>query len=212
MSQPALELPPLRHPVLEALLALALTLPLAIWLQFPTLWFLVPFAIISLTRRPYEPYGLSWRNPGSVRFHLATIAIVFGGYALLYYLAFALTLGRHFTATLPPNPVEALVVQLLVIGLGEELFFRGYLQSHLNVACGRPFRLLGAPWGYGLIYAALLFGLCHIVTGDLSRLQVFFFGLFAGWLRERTGTIAVPAAYHGMANLLQDFLSRSMAA
>ena len=35
-------------------------------------------------------------------------------------------------------------------------------------------------------------------------------GLFAGWLRERTGTIAVPAAYHGFANLLYDFMARSM--
>ncbi len=212
MIEPASEPLSLRHPVLEALLVLALTLPLAIWLQFPTLWFLVPFAIISLTRRPYEPYGLTWRNPGSVRFHVATIAVVFGGYALLYYLLFSLGFGRHFALTWPPDPFQALVVQLFVIGLGEELFFRGYLQSHLNAVCGRPFRLLGVPWGRGLIYAALLFGLCHIVTGDLSRMQVFFFGLFAGWLRERTGTIAVPATYHGLANLLQEVMSRSMAA
>ena len=194
----------------EALVAMVATLPLAIWLRVPTLWFLVPFAIITLTRRPYETYGLTWRDPGSLRFHLATATVIFGGYALLHY-AFARTvLGLHFEATLPPNPVETAFAQLFVVGLSEEFFFRGYLQTQLNAAYGRPRRLLGAPWGRGLVYAALLFGLCHIVTGDLTRMRVAFFGLFAGWLRERTGTIAVPAAYHGVANLLYEFMARSM--
>jgi membrane protease YdiL (CAAX protease family) len=39
---------------------------------------------------------------------------------------------------------------------------------------------------------------------------VIFFGLFAGWLRERTDTIAVPAAYHGVANILYETMARSM--
>jgi membrane protease YdiL (CAAX protease family) len=186
------------------------TLPLAIWLRIPTLWFLVPFAIITLRRRPYEIYGLTWRNPGSVRFHLATCTMVFGGYALLHYGFARLALGLHFVPTLPPNPLETAIAQLVVIGLSEEFFFRGYLQTHLNAAYGRPNRFLGAPWGRGLVYAALLFGLCHVVTGDLARMRVACFGLFAGWLRERTGTIAVPAAYHGVANLLYEFMARSM--
>lgn len=186
------------------------TLPLAIWLRFPTLWFLVPFAIITLTRRPYEAYGLTWENLGSPRFHLTTAAVIFGGYALLHYAFARWVLGLHFEATLPPDPLQAAFAQLVVVGLSEEFFFRGYLQTQMNAAYGRPRRFLGAPWGRGLIYAALLFGLCHIVTGDLTRMRVAFFGLFAGWLRERTGSIAVPAAYHGFANLLYDFMARSM--
>ena len=194
----------------EALVAMVATLPLAIWLRVPTLWFLVPFAIITLTRRPYETYGLTWRDPGSLRFHLATATVIFGGYALLHYAFARAVLGLHFEATLPPNPFETAFAQLFVVGLSEEFFFRGYLQTQLNAAYGRPRRFLGAPWGRGLVYAALLFGLCHIVTGDLARMRVAFFGLFAGWLRERTGTIAVPAAYHGVANLLYEFMARSM--
>jgi membrane protease YdiL (CAAX protease family) len=30
---------------------------------------------------------------------------------------------------------------------------------------------------------------------------VFFFALFAGWLRERTGSIAAPVVYHAVANV-----------
>jgi membrane protease YdiL (CAAX protease family) len=196
--------------VTEAIVAMVLTLPVAIWLRFPTLWFLVPFAIITFTRRPYEAYGLTWENPGSVRFHVATCAVIFGGYALLHYAYARAVLGLHFEPNLPTDPLQTAFAQLVVVGLSEEFFFRGYLQTHLNAAYGRPYRFLGAPWGRGLIYAAILFGLCHIVTGDLTRIRVAFFGLFAGWLRERTGTIAVPAAYHGVANLLYEFMARSM--
>jgi membrane protease YdiL (CAAX protease family) len=196
--------------VAEALIALAVTLPLAIWLRVPTLWFLVPFVILTVTRRPYEVYGLTWGNPGTLRFHLATATLIFGGYALLHYGFARLVLGLQFVPTLPPDPLESAFAQLVVVGLSEEFFFRGYLQTQLDARYGRPHRFLGAPWGRGLLYAALLFGLCHIVTGDLPRMRVAFFGLFAGWLRARTDTIAVPAAYHGVANLLYDFMARSM--
>jgi len=196
--------------VAEALVALALTLPLAIWWQLPTLWFLVPFVIITVTKRPYEIYGLTWDNLGTPRFHLITAGVIFGGYALLHYGFARLVLGLHFVPTLPPNPLETAFAQFIVVGLSEEFFFRGYLQTQLDARYGRPYRFLGARWGRGLIYAALLFGVCHIVTGDLTRLRVAFFGLFAGWLRARSDSIAVPAAYHGFANLLYEFMARSM--
>jgi membrane protease YdiL (CAAX protease family) len=194
----------------EALVAMLVTLPVAIWLRAPTLWFLVPFAIITLRGLPYEGYGLVWRDPGSLRFHLATGLVIFGGYALLHYAFGRLVLGQHFVPTLHPDLAQAALAQFVVIGLSEEFFFRAYLQTRLNAVFGRPYRFLGVPWGRGLIVAALLFGVCHIVTGDLGRMRVAFFGLFAGWLWERSGTIAVPAAYHGFANLLYDFMERSM--
>ena len=197
-------------PAIEALLALVVTLPLAIGLRYPTLWFLVPFVIITVTGRPYERYGLTLRNPGSLRFHLVTMAVVFGGYALLHYAFARIVLGRHFVPTAPPDLLDLVVTQLLVVGLSEEFFFRGYLQTQLNSVFARRFEVLGARFGWGLILAALLFGLCHIVYGDLTRLRVVFFGLFAGWLRERTDTIAVPAAYHGFANILYELMARSM--
>ena len=197
-------------PVAEALIALIVTLPFAIGLRFPTLWFLVPFAILTVTGRPYERYGLTWQKPGSVRLHLTTVAVIFGGYALLHYAFARVVLGLHFQPTLPPNLAEAAFTQIVVIGLSEEFFFRGYLQTQLNDYFGRPFSFLGTRWGWGLILASLLFGLCHVVTGDLTRVRTAVFGLFAGWLRERSDTIAVPTAYHGVANLLYEFMARSM--
>ena len=198
------------RPLLEALLVLAVTLPLAIWTRYPTLWFLVPFALITFTGRSYERYGLTLRGLGSVRFHLLTAAIIFGGYALLHYAFARVVLGLRFEPTLPPNFLDLVFTQLVVVGLSEEFFFRGYLQTQLNQRFERRWQFLGVRFGWGLLLAALLFGLCHIVTGDLARMRVVFFGLFAGWLRERSDSIAVPAAYHGFANVLYATMARSM--
>src|SRR5258707_338698 len=119
-------------PLPEALIALRVPLPFAIGLRFPTLWFLVPFAILTRTGRPYERYGLTWQNPGSVRFHLTCATVIFGGYALLHYAFARIVLGLHFQPALPPNLAEAAFTQVVVIGLSEEFFFRGYLQTQLN--------------------------------------------------------------------------------
>jgi membrane protease YdiL (CAAX protease family) len=197
-------------PAIEAILLLAVTLPLAVYLRLPTLWFFAPFVVLTAARRPYEDYGLSLRQPGSLAFHLKVCLVVYGSYLLAHYVFGRLVLQRDFQATLAPDFLMRVVEQLLFIGLSEEFFFRGYLQTQLNRWLGRPYRFLGASWGPGLIIAAVLFGLCHLVDGDVTRLRVIVFGLFAGWLRERTGTILVPAAYHGASNLLYDFMQRSL--
>lgn len=199
-----------RNPSMEALLLLAVTLPLTLWLRMPTLWFLAPFLLVTMTRRPYEEYGFTWNKPGSPVFHLVVTTVVLGGYAALHYGYGHWILGRSFRPTLAPNFGQLVFLHLFVIGLSEEVFFRGYLQTQFNQSFGRPYRLLGARWGPGLVLAALLFGLCHLAGGDLTRMRVVFFGLFAGWLRERTGSIAVPAAYHGASNVLYDFMQRSL--
>lgn len=197
-------------PAIEALVALAVTLPVAIVLGYPALWFWVPFVILTVTGRPYDVYGLTLRNPGSLRFHLITAGVIFGGYALLHYAVARVALGLRFTPSLPPDLAEVIVTQLVVVGLCEEFFFRGYLQTQLNRCFDRPYQFLGVRFGAGLIVAAVLFALCHIVRGDLTQLRVVFFGLFAGWLRERTDTIAVPAVYHGVANILYQVMQRSL--
>jgi len=196
--------------VAEPVLLMVATLALAVGLGAPTLWLVVPFAWITWRGDPYEPYGLTLSGLGSPRFHTAVATTIFGGYALLHYAFAHFYLGRSFHPTLAPNFAELALTHLVAIGLSEEFFFRGYMQTELNRVFGRPFHLLGARFGWGLIVAALLFGVCHLLAGDITRMRVAFFGLFAGWLRERTDSIAVPAAYHGVANLLYDFMQRSM--
>jgi membrane protease YdiL (CAAX protease family) len=200
----------MRRHLIEPIALMLVTLALAVTLRLPTLWFVIPFLWISFRGWPYEKFGITIRNLGKPLFHLSVSLVVFGSYALLHYAFAHLFLGRTFHPTLAPDFLDLVIAQIVIIGLSEEFFFRGYLQTELNDYFGKPFRFLGASFGWGLIAAALLFGLCHLVHGDLSRIRVAFFGLFAGWLRERTDSIAVPATYHGVANLLYDFMQRSM--
>ena len=97
-------------------------------------------------------------------------------------------------------------------GCGEEIFFRGYCQSRLNEAFGRPWTLLRVPFGPGLLVSSLLFGFIHALnTVDyfgnqfhfawLWMLVNFCAGLFLGIMRERTGSIFPGAIAHGLGDV-----------
>ncbi len=99
-------------------------------------------------------------------------------------------------------------------GFGEEIFFRGYVQSRVNEAFGRPFRFLGTDFGVGLFVAALLFGVIHVLNPvdyfaghwDFAwswGVVEFTVGLFFGCLRERTGSVFPGAIVHGVDDVLK---------
>jgi membrane protease YdiL (CAAX protease family) len=200
------------RPVAEALALLLVTFPLAVGLHQSALWFVLPFALVSLAKRPYTDYGLSVENPGSFRFHVAVIVVVFVPYLIGHYLLAHLTAGLGFHFRVPARfPAEA-VDQVLLTALPEEFFFRGYFQTQLDRVYGRPYEFLGAKWGVGLPVAAALFAACHVVYGGPARLTVFFPGLLYGWLRARTGTILVPTFYHAGSNLLMQLMLASLSA
>jgi membrane protease YdiL (CAAX protease family) len=97
-------------------------------------------------------------------------------------------------------------------GFGEEILFRGYCQSRINEAFGRPWTLLRVQFGPGLLVSSLLFGFIHALNtvdyfaGQFSfawlwMLVNFFAGLFLGVLRERTGSIFPGAIVHGLGDV-----------
>jgi len=107
------------------------------------------------------------------------------------------------------NPVFGFIYYILFLGFGEELLFRGYIQSRLNEAWGRPFQFYGVPWGWGLIITSVIFGLMHVINiGTLINgnwqlapwwgLWTFFSGLVGGFVREKTGSIVAPSILHGL--------------
>jgi membrane protease YdiL (CAAX protease family) len=116
------------------------------------------------------------------------------------------------------DPFRALAnLGWLVIGagFGEEVFFRGYVQSRSNRVFGRPIRLLGVSCGVGLVVSALLFGVIHVLntfdyfTGRYdfawgSGLMNVAAGIFLGLLRERTGSIVAGGVAHGLLDVLAE--------
>ena len=97
----------------------------------------------------------------------------------------------------------------LFVGFGEEILYRGYMQSRLNEVFGKPYQFLGVTFGWGALITALLFGLTHVgvlrwILGLDTRVTLawgfwtIFGGLVFGFVREKSGSILPSALLHGL--------------
>lgn len=103
---------------------------------------------------------------------------------------------------LPPGLPLLALVQLLVVALPEELFYRGFMQTAwARSAPRRGVNVLGARLGAGFLWTQALFAVGHLVVLEPWRLGTFFPALLFGWLRERTGGIAAPVVLHALSNV-----------
>jgi membrane protease YdiL (CAAX protease family) len=111
---------------------------------------------------------------------------------------------------LPEHFALSALNQLVVVAIPEEIFFRGYLLVRLERVWRPTRRLWGAPVGLALLVSSALFALGHLVTvPNPQRLAVFFPALVFGWMRGRTGSIAVGATFHALCNIVSDVLHTS---
>jgi membrane protease YdiL (CAAX protease family) len=109
---------------------------------------------------------------------------------------------------------STIVFQFYFAGFGEEILFRGYFQSKLNQDFGRPWMIKGVSFGPGLLIAAALFGVLHMLNPFnpligkfeidlLWGISSFVGGLLFGFLREKTGTVLSASLGHGLLDLGQ---------
>lgn len=104
---------------------------------------------------------------------------------------------------------ELALVQLIVVALPEELFFRGFLHRLLEEALPPRRRPGGGGLGLALLVSSALFALSHLVADlDPRRLSVFFPGLLFGWLYSATGSLLAGTLAHAGSNLFMDLLYR----
>lgn len=183
----------------------------------------------------WDRYGLAWWGPGDARTWkawgtgalqalavgapvLSLFALGFWGFARLLPLLPAgvgpllapYGPAAPFRPRLPDGFLLQAVLQLLVVALPEELFYRGWLQTSWRRAVpGRTVRVLGADLGPGFLATQALFALGHLATFQPWRLGTFFPGLLFGWLRERTGGLAAPVVLHALSNLFLKVLEAS---
>jgi len=94
-------------------------------------------------------------------------------------------------------------------GFGEEVFFRGYIQSRVDQAFGCPYRLFGFQFGVGLLASSLLFGMIHALNtvdyfhgrfdfGWSYGLEAFAEGILYGCIRAKAGSVLPGAISHGL--------------
>jgi len=139
--------------------------------------------------------------------------LIIAGLLLLFPILVGLAMNRLTLI------VVSTVIWQFFSGFGEEFVFRGYVQSRLNQAFGRPFNWFGIQFGAGLIIASVLFGFFHafntydpaIGLASLSwgwALFTTFGGLFFGILREKTGTLVAPGIAHGLPDAVGEALGK----
>jgi membrane protease YdiL (CAAX protease family) len=128
-------------------------------------------------------------------------------------LAALSALGLLWFSVIPwPRAFPELIWIVGLSAVGEELFFRGYVQSRWNQVFGRPWRVGATQFGLGLILAAVLFGVVHLInpwdyfssTGDLawSAAIMSACSLYLGITYERTGSVIGPITLHALGNIL----------
>jgi membrane protease YdiL (CAAX protease family) len=133
---------------------------------------------------------------------------------LLLPIGIALAMGKLSVVI-----VSTVVRHFVLSGFGEEFAFRGYFQSRLNQAFGRPLRLFGIQFGAGLIIASVLFGLWHVDNtydpaiglASLSwgwAIRSSVAALLFGVIREKTGTLVAPGLAHGLEDAVGQALNK----
>jgi membrane protease YdiL (CAAX protease family) len=125
----------------------------------------------------------------------ASAAPLAGRAAVLAVGVGAFLVGRVLVAGSPaaPSATAFLVGLNTLAAVAEEAFFRRLVYGAL---------LAGGP-GLALAGSALLFAAVHVTVYGLWVLPLdFAAGLVLGWQRQATGSWAVPAVTHVVANLL----------
>jgi membrane protease YdiL (CAAX protease family) len=109
---------------------------------------------------------------------------------------------------------STIIFQFFFAGFGEEILFRGYIQSRLNEDFGKPWSFKGVSFGPGLLISATLFGVLHMLnpfnpfTGSYDLAMWWAVtsgvsGLLFGFVREKTGTVVSASLAHGLIDLGQ---------
>ncbi len=86
------------------------------------------------------------------------------------------------------SKLRIFILMLVIIGPGEELFWRGFLQAQLM----KQFKPV---WGF--VLATILYTLVHILTGNFMLVMAAMVaGVFWGWVYYRFKSIAVNIISH----------------
>jgi membrane protease YdiL (CAAX protease family) len=109
-----------------------------------------------------------------IAFALLTLALVLRakdktvapqpGLTVILLAPFALSISSAVSSVGSGTIASTIIFQFIFAGFGEEIFFRGYIQTRINEDFGRRWSIKGVNFGPGLLIAAALFGVLHLLS------------------------------------------------
>jgi membrane protease YdiL (CAAX protease family) len=115
----------------------------------------------------------------------------FGNYLLgILYSGAGVEIKRVYDFKQNASDLRILILMLLIIGPGEELFWRGFVQRRLEIKKGKK---------SGLVLATALYTVVHIFTGNIILLiAAFTCGIFWGWLYQNYRSMIINMISHSL--------------
>ena len=181
-----------------------------------------PVVVAWWRREDLTDYGFHAEPVGrGLAFGLGASLLILPLFAAAYVLFYHLVCTSDLRVLAPPgacrsyrglpglgSPVlgwdfaQFAVIQLVVVALPEELFFRGCLHELLERRLPPRRRLAGGGIGLALVLSSLAFALIHLPKdGDPRALATFFPGMLFGWMRSATRSILAPTLTHAACNV-----------
>ncbi len=139
-----------------------------------------------------------------------TFALVtFVPFGLGHYALQSVVRGRQldYAVTIPDDIVETLLKNTFLVGLPEELFYRGFLETRLERLWPTRWAPLLIPISRTVILASFLFALGHFVgEWNPARLGPFFPAFLFSACARTSGSIAGAVVLHGLSNAFSAIL------
>ena len=118
-----------------------------------------------------------------------------------------LVLPESFRAYGYLGTAYAVLVEVFVVALPEEVFHRGYLMGVFEERWPPRRRVFGVPFGLAAVLSSAVFAVGHLVgMAQVGRLATFFPGLAFAWLWKKTGSLWAGTLFHAASNLLMSVL------
>jgi membrane protease YdiL (CAAX protease family) len=187
-----------------------------------------PVVVASYRKEDLLDYGFTSEPVRrGLRLGLGAPLVIFPLFVGVYFLFYDVVCGSQLLGDLAPRGAcrgydgpsslqlpalgwdfaQFAIVQLVVVALPEELFFRGCLHELLERRFPPTRRLIGGGVGLALLLSSLAFALIHLPKdGDPRALATFFPGMLFGWMRSATRSILAPTLTHAASNVLVRFL------
>jgi membrane protease YdiL (CAAX protease family) len=167
----------------------------------PLVWFLTK--VIEKRRIVWKDVGLDWRRN-------SLLSLTFGALLALFMYVAGTVVDRILGSSIPTMEtlLAGLTVSVVVrnfalyipMGFGEELLFRGYIQTRLVDR-------LGTLWG--ILIGSVVFTLPHLLFRPLSPVTILSAVILwaaVGTLYHWTGSLYLVGMFHAVANILMNVL------